>query len=272
MIRAILTITILSHLYGVGTIPVANAQDSRTPAGEWRVTKLTGSIDFRTEGKPPPEGFCEPGKETYRAHRQDSFIELDYVDRPARATEYAAETAAQILNDFSDMMGLTIDDVPSVDASRQFLFHFEFDNGYHSNEVLGAAYDFDMKQHDGGLSNVRLVAVRRDAAKQAESLSMLPGGEALAAFSQAFGGIEGYVGTWLSESSDPAFVNTSVRIVGMEALQSGGGESGKSLFLVTGKFDDTHTMSGDWRFVETSRLLDCTSRASGGGSWAAAAR
>ncbi len=53
----------------------------------------------------------------------------------------------------------------------------------------------------------------------------------------------------------------------MEALQSGGGESGKSLFLVTGSFENDQLIRGEWEFVENSQLFDCTLSASGEGSW-----
>ena len=50
---------------------------------------------------------------------------------------------------------------------------------------------------------------------------------------------------------------------------SGGGDAGKSVFVVIGNFDGPRAMSGEWAFNERSKILDCTSTGGGSGTWTA---
>lgn len=254
--------TLLFLLGGTSTVAVG----SEPPTGQWKVTNLDGEIKFTNTG--PPDGLCEIGTNIFRARDEDSFVRLVLLDPAGQAAGHAGDAVTRIVNDFSGVFDLSADNVPHVDTSRLFVFHFEFDNGldvddyefelnYHSNEVLES--DFDESQ----------VAVRRDPSEQTAYLSTLPFGDALATLNASFGGIEGYVGTWLAEDGDPVLPGKPIRILGMEALQSGDGETGKALFMVTGRFEDSRTMVGQWSFVEVSILLDCKSEATGRGSWKA---
>ena len=76
--------------------------------------------------------MCEVGTETFKTRAQDSFIELILVDDPQ--DENAADSYVnQIIADFQDLKKIH---KPIVDVAHLFVFHFEFDNGHHSNEVL----------------------------------------------------------------------------------------------------------------------------------------
>lgn len=260
--RCFAVTTLLFLLGGTSSVAVG----SEPPTGQWKVTNLDGEIKFTTTG--PPDGLCEIGTNIFRARDEDSFVRLVPLDPDGKAAGHAGDTVTRIVNDFSGVFDLSADNVPHVDTSRLFVFHFEFDNGldvndyeyelnYHSNEVLES--DFDESQ----------VAVRRDPSEQTAYLSTLPFGDALATLNASFGGIEGYVGTWLAEDGDPVLPGKSIRILGMEALQSGGGDTGKALFMVTGRFEDSRTMVGQWSYVEVSILFDCKSEATGQGSWEA---
>ena len=243
------------------------AAGSEPPTGEWNVTKLDGGIKFNTTG--PDDGLCEIGTNYFRARKQDSFVRLVPLNPGEQTAEHAADTVTRIVTDFDGIFDLSAGNPPHVDTSRLFVFHFEFDNGrdpehnnyelnYHSNEVL-----------DGELGYSQ-VAEYRDSSEQTAYLSVLPFGEALSTLNASFGGIEGYVGTWLAEDSEPPLPGKSIRILGMEASQSGGGETGMALFMVTGRFeDDSRTMVGRWSYVELSNLLDCKSEATGQGAWEA---
>ena len=252
------------------------AVNADPPSGMWDV-ELRGEIRFTASSDGTAGALCETGTQIYRARGDDSFVTLRSADPDDTVARKSGEAMGRIISDFRDELHRTMEVEPNLDATRLFVFHFEFDNSrdpddyeyelnYHSNEVLEA--DIGFGSFDGRGSTPQ-VAVYRDSAEQSGWLSDLPAGEALAGLNQAFGGIEGYVGTWLAADDDPVFGGTSIQILGMEALQSGGGDTGKSLFLVTGKFESDRLMSGNWRFVENSRLLDCISRAVGTGTWEA---
>lgn len=244
------------------------ARPGQAPTGEWRVTALTGAVVYATEGPAPPQGLCEPGSQTYRAIAEDSFIELavlEHGNRPIVASR-AEQELARVMNEFGELMPTERDLVaPVVDPARLFLFGFAFENGYHSNEVLDAEVEFVPTPDEWQFT--RMVAAYRDAQDQAKALDTFA--SVLSDLNAAFGGGEGYVGTWLPAEGRPAFLESGYRIFGVEGLLSGGGDAGKSLFLVLGKLDDARSMSGEWYFKENSRLLDCTSSGSGSGTWAA---
>lgn len=247
------------------------------PMGEWEVT-LDGQITLTTKDSVPPSGLCEVGTVIHVANDGDSFIRLSTHSDGAGMAEQAADAMKRIILDHSGKLQISADDVPAVDPTHLFIFSFEFDNGmksddyeyelnYHTNEVLEAEASFDAGSFQ--LTAAPQVAVRRDAAEQSSALSGMPGGGALAALNAAFGGVEGYVGTWFAVDDELNFAGRTTRIFGMEAIQSGGGDSGKSLFLVTGSFVSDQLIRGEWDFVENSQLFDCTSSATGKGTWEA---
>ena len=223
-----------------------DGQLDQIPMGEWKITKLTGSIKSTNSGPEPPEGLCENYQETYAPIAQYSFIELNFLEPPQ---DDANIQVNNVVTDFKEM----ITNVPSVDAARLFVFHFEFDNGHHSNEMLGAFQMFMPK-----------VAIRADQT----NYQSIPGGAFFGKLAGAFGGIEGYIGSWLPEDKS-VYPGSTTRVVGIEGLQSGGGEKGKSLFWVTGKFDSPRAISGEWGFTEEAHLFDCTTISSGTGKWEA---
>ncbi len=112
----------------------------------------------------------------------------------------------------------------------------------------------------------RIVAARRTTEDQTEVTDRFA--TILSKLNEAFGGGEGYVGSWFAEDDGPAFL-AGRRIFGFEGVMGGGGEGGKSVFVVIGNFDDPRTMSGEWFFNESSQLLDCTSTGTGSGTWRA---
>ena len=247
-----------------GTSSVAASVEP--PMGEWPVTGLDGEIEFTTTG--PADGLCEIGTKKFKARHADSFVRLVPLDPAEQQAGQAADTVKLIVDDFSGVFDLSPDSPPQIDASRLFVFHFEFDNGlnpddydyelnYHSNEVL---------ESDFGESRV---AERRVPSQQSMTLAAIPLGDALAKLNAAFGGIEGYVGTWSAEDSDPVLSGKPERIFGMEALQSGGGETGMALFIVSGQFQDSRTMDGRWAYANVSTLFECKTEATGKGSWRA---
>lgn len=237
------------------------------PMGEWEVTTLDGAIKHTTTG--PADGLCELGTKTFSARKDDSFVQLVTLEPEEASDGQAAESVQRIVDDFTGTFDLDSANPPRVDAKQLFVFHFEFDNGldpddyeyelnYHSNEVLYS--DFGDSQ----------VAARRDPSQQSMTLGTLPLGDALASLNAAFGGIEGYVGTWRSKGGGPVLPGKPDQLLGMEALQSGGGETGMSLFMVTGQFDGAQNIVGSWRFVSVSVLFECKTKATGQGSWTAA--
>ena len=247
-------------------LSAAWAYGAEPPMGEWKVSTLGGEIRHTTTG--PDDGLCEIGTETFSARKDDSFVQLVTLEPEETSDGQAADAVQRIVDDFTGTFDLDSADPPRVDTNRLFVFHFEFDNGldpddyeyelnYHSNEVLYS--DFGDSQ----------VAVRRDPSQQSMTLGTLPLGDALASLNAAFGGIEGYIGTWRSEDDTPVLPGRSDQLLGMETLQSGGGETGMSLFMVTGQFDGPRNMRGSWRFVSVSELYDCKTEATGQGAWRA---
>ena len=264
MIKPEIATAMLSLLL-CGTSSVAS--DVEPPMGEWPVTGLDGEIKFTTKG--PADGLCEIGTTIFKARHADSFVRLVPLDPAEQQAGQAADTVKLIVDDFSGVFDLSADNPPQVDTSRLFVFHFEFDNGldpdayeyelnYHSNEVL---------ESDLGESRV---AERRVPSQQSMTLAAIPLGDALAKLNAAFGGIEGYVGTWRTEDSDSVLSGEPERILGIEALQSGGGETGMALFIVSGQFLDSRTMVGQWAYANVSELLECKTEATGKGTWRAA--
>lgn len=248
-------------------LSAAWAFGAEPPIGEWEVTTLDGSISHTTTG--PDDGLCEIGTETFSARKGDSFVRLAVLEPEEEIDGQAADTVQRIVDDFTGTFDLDSANPPRVDTKRLFVFHFEFDNGmdpddyeyelnYHSNEVLYS--DFGDSQ----------VAARRDPSQQSMTLGTLPLGDALASLNAAFGGIEGYIGTWRSEGGGPVLPGRPDQLLAMEALQSGSGETGMSLFMVTGQFDGARNMGGSWSFVSVSELFECKTEATGQGSWAAA--
>ena len=201
-------VTVLLLLVCCG--PAAGAEP---PMGEWEVTDLDGEIEHNTtiigpSGEPVDgfgDGLCEIGTRTFKARKDDSFVQLVSLEPGEQSDAQATDAVQRIVDDFTGVFGLTNTDPPRVDSNRLFVFHFEFDNGldpddyeyelnYHSNEVLWS--DFGESQ----------VAVRRDPSQQSMSLGTLPLGDVLASLNAAFGGIEGYVGTWRTEDGDPVLL------------------------------------------------------------------
>jgi len=226
----------------IAFVTIPHYQIDQIPMGEWEITNLTGSITSKGSGPEPPVGICENFEETYEAISEYSFMELKMLDSPQM------DAARQVNNIMTDFKGM-IANKPVVDASRSFVFHFEFDNGYHSNEMLQQANRYIWPK----------VALRIDQQDYGKILGKL---------AEAFGGIEGYHGSWHSDG-ETVYPGSSVQIVGIEGLQSGGGETGKSLFWVTGKFDSPRKMSGEWEYTEESQLYECTTISSGKGKWEA---
>jgi hypothetical protein len=277
MSRAILAcLLLIANAVPIGGLgrPSGHAQAAQPPTGEWQVTELTGSITYTTTGPAPPAGMCEPSTETYQARARDSFVELSFLEHGGQPIiiSKAEQELRRVVLDYADIMPALQDyGGPAVDPSRLFVFHFEFDNGYHSNEVLDAGSQVQLTQTEIRLA--RMVAATRDTAEQTEITGRLA--TALAELNRAFGGGEGYVGSWFTGEEGPAFPAfrpEPLRIIGIEGVSSGGGEAGKSAFLVVGAFDGPRTMSGRWFFESSSKLLDCTSVGTGSGSWEARAR
>lgn len=253
----------------LGSAPIATAH-ADPPSGDWDV-KLDGQMTFTAKTNGAQDALCETGTQTFIAREDDSFVRLSTVDPTGIVAEASVEAMGRIFHEFATELHGTIGEEPKIDVTRLFVFHFEFDNGkdpedyeyelnYHANEVLEAETSFVQRDTS---SFVPQVAVHRNSWEQSGWLGALPAGEALATLNQAFGGIEGYVGTWLAADGEPT------RVLGVEALQSGDGNVGKSLFLVTGKFENERLMRGNWKFDENSQLLDCISSATGTGTWEA---
>lgn len=105
---------------------------------EWKVTKLTGQI-VETVTAPPdmPKGSCIEGKTVFRARAEESSIHTG----PAYGGELAFglvgvydSVAAEILNKFQVLPdGVTLN---ADQTGGLFVFSFEFDNGYHTNDPL----------------------------------------------------------------------------------------------------------------------------------------
>ena len=223
----------------IAPLPISRQTDP-IPTIEWEITKLTGEVITTNKGPGPPEGICEVGTETFNTIPQDSFIELILVDETQ--DENAADNQLnQIIADFQDLKKFH---KPIVDVAHLFIFHFEFDNGHHSNEVLTT------------LNNVAWDPLTGASLDDGSILS------ALGKLQEAFGGDEDYFGSWVPEST----------VVGIEALKSGNGETGKSIFWVTGKFDSPQKISGEWGYIEKAQLFDCTTKSEGAGKWEAVAR
>ena len=227
-------LAILAVLSGLGAAVTVEAQTGPPQTGTWRVTQLTGTITTRSSGPAPPEGICHQSEDTYRARRQNSFIELQVLDEPDVG---AGELSELIAAEFTDLVPTK---APEVDEAHAFIFHFEFENGRHSNEALSGQW----------------VAHRQDNADSFGLTKLL----------FPLGGVVAYVGSWGAESGT---------VLGMEALQSGGGDNGKSLFTVTGAFAGSGSkIEGEWTYNEAAQLFDyeCTTASTGKGEWMAERR
>ena len=112
------------------------AQATQPPTGQWRVTRLTGTITQKGYGPEPPAGICHNDEQTSVAVLGDSSVELVLLDGLEGWENPAA--VEKVVGVFEDLPNAINEELvgPPIDSARLFLFHFEFDNGYHDNEIL----------------------------------------------------------------------------------------------------------------------------------------
>ena len=120
-LATVLLLVLVGIIGFIGYQPEADAVDNFNPAGTWKVTEVTGSVNEKVKGG---SAWCDAKDENYYPIIDDDQTYIKFIDGSKKSKlKNIPRTVYDTLNIMKNEKGI-------------FIFQFSFDNGPESNKVL----------------------------------------------------------------------------------------------------------------------------------------